>query len=235
MIATNGLLEFAKRQRIGNKRFAMREIDVDGVKIETRQIMKAQMRDGRDERRDVVQDVETGMIGTRSSRNVEMQLPNKSVINFATTQHIIWIARHAAAIFAHPLQIMRIVSANLKSPGIPRPKALALGAKHLVAALSLVNKNLAIGAWFSVLLQERNRRKRVGIANMCVIIPGGLEFPAMCTGVLVASGTLPSGRHKAITVGISTAMYELLNILNLVGALSHQLSLCPIQVILECL
>ena len=58
MIAPNGLLEFAKRQSIGNKSFAMREIDVDGVKIETRQIMKTQMRDGRDESGDVVQDVE---------------------------------------------------------------------------------------------------------------------------------------------------------------------------------
>jgi len=36
----------------------MREIDVDRVKLETRQIMKAQMRDGRDESGDVVQDVE---------------------------------------------------------------------------------------------------------------------------------------------------------------------------------
>jgi hypothetical protein len=36
----------------------MREIDVDGVKLETRQIMETQMRDGRDESRDVVQDVE---------------------------------------------------------------------------------------------------------------------------------------------------------------------------------
>ena len=58
MIASNGLLEFAKRQSIGNKSFAMREIDVDRVKQEPRQIMKAQMRDGRDESGDVVQYVE---------------------------------------------------------------------------------------------------------------------------------------------------------------------------------
>jgi hypothetical protein len=116
---------------------------------------------------------------------------------------------------------MWIVSASFKSPGIPRPKALTLSAKHLVASLGLVNENLAIRAWFSVLLQQSDGCNRVGIANMCIIIPGSLEFPAMCTSVLVASGTLPSGRHKAIALGISTAMDKLLNILNLVGTLSH--------------
>ena len=130
---------------------------------------------------------------------------------------------------------MRIVSTSLKPARIPRPKALALGAKHLVTPLGLVNKNLAIWARFSVLLQQRNRSERVGIANMCIIMPSGLEFPAMGTGVLVASGTLPSGRHKAIAVGISTSMQKLLNILKLVGSLSHQLVLGSIQVILECL
>ena len=57
----------------------------------------------------------------------------------------------------------------------------------------------------------------------------------MGTRVLVASGTLPSGRQKAIAVGISTSMNELVNILKVVGALSHQLILGHIQVILECL
>jgi hypothetical protein len=175
------------------------------------------------------------MIGARSSSNVEMQLPNESGINFASTQNIIRIARKPTAIFAHPLQIVWIVSANFKSPGIPRPKALALGAKHLITSLGLVNENLAIRARFSVLLQQSDGSKGVGIANMCIIIASGLEFPAMCTSVLVASGTLPSGRQKAIAVGISTSMNELVNILKLVGALSHQLILGHIQVILECL
>ena len=130
---------------------------------------------------------------------------------------------------------MRIVSPRFKATRIPRPKALALGAKHLVAPLGLVNKHLAIRARFSVLLQQRNRCKCVGIANMCLIIPSVLEFPAMGTGVLVTSGTLPSGRHKAIAVGISTAMQKLLNIFMIVGSLSHQLVLGSIQVILECL
>ena len=176
------------------------------------------------------------MVGARSGSNVEMQLPNKGMINFASTQDIIRIARHAIGmVFAHPLQIVWIVSAKFKSPSIPRPKALALGAKHLVAPLGLVNKHLAIWTRFSVLLQQRNRCERVWIANMCLIIPVGLEFPAMGTGVLVASGTLPGGRHKAIAVGISTAMHKLLNIFMIVWALSNQLVLGPIQVILECL
>jgi len=153
----------------------MREIDVDGVKQEPRQIMKAQMRDGRDESGYVVRDVENGMVGATSSSNVVMQLPNESGINFASTQNIIGIARHAIGmVFAHPLQIVWIVSAKFKSPSIPRPKALALRAKHLVAPLSLVNKNLAIWTGFCVLLQQRNRCERVGIANMCLIIPVGL-------------------------------------------------------------
>ena len=195
--------------------------------------MKAQMRNGRDNGNDAV--------NFRSCRRIlnlpaiVMQLTKEHSVNFASTQNIIRIARHTAAIFAHPLQIMWIVSASFKSPGIPRPKALALGAKHLIATLGLVNENLAIRARFSVLLQQSDGSKGVGIANMCVIIASGLEFPAMCTSVLVASGTLPSGRHKAITLGISTAMNELLNILNLVGTLSHQLCLGSVQVILECL
>lgn len=156
-------------------------------------------------------------------------------VNFASTQNIVRFARHAAGVFAHPLQIMRIVSANLKSSSIPRPKALTLGAKHLVASLGLMNENLAIGARFSVLLQERNGSNRVGIANMCVIMPGSLKFPAMCTGVLVASCTLPSGREKAIAFRISTAMYELLNIFSVFGSLLHQLVLGSVQVKLECL
>ena len=138
-------------------------------------------------------------------------------------------------VFAHPLQIMRIVSANLKLPGIPRPEPLALRAKHLVASLGLVNEHLTIRARFSVLLQQSNRRERVGIANMCIIIPSGLEFPAMGTRVFVAGGTLPSGRHKAIAVGISTSMHKLLNVFMIVRTLSHQLCLGSVQVILECL
>ena len=54
MIATNGLLESNQGQRVGNKGLAIREIDVDVVNLETRQIMKAQMRDGRENGNDAV-------------------------------------------------------------------------------------------------------------------------------------------------------------------------------------
>ena len=112
-------------------------------------------------------------------------------------------------IIAHPLQIMRIVSASFKSSGIPGPKALALGAEHLVAALSLVNENLAIRAGFSVVLQKSDRSDGVWIANVQRIIASGLEFPAMRTRVLVAGSTLPSGSNESVAVGISTSVNEL--------------------------
>ena len=120
---------------------------------------------------------------------------------------------------------------SLKFAGIPRPKTLALGAKHLVAALGLMNKNLAIGARLGVLLQQGNRSDSVRIANM-VISP---KFPAMRTSVFVASGTLPSGRHKAIAFGISTPMNELLNSggIIVIKAIVYQSMLGQIQVILE--
>lgn len=196
------------------------------------------MRNGRDDGNDFVNVKSEGLVlvlvlNLPASR---MQLCKEMSVNFASTQHIVGIAWHAAgAIFTHPLQIMRIVSASFKLASIPRPKALALGAKHLVASLRFVNENLAIGARFSVLLQQSDGSKSVWIANMCVIIPIGLEFPAMCTRVFVTCSTLPSGRHKAIAVGISTAMNELLNMFNVVRALSYQLVLGSIQVILECL
>lgn len=41
MIAPNGLLEFDKRQSIGNECLARIQIDVDIVNLESRQIMKA--------------------------------------------------------------------------------------------------------------------------------------------------------------------------------------------------
>ena len=181
MIAPNGLLEFDKRQSIGNECLARIQIDVDIVNLESRQIMKSQMRNGGDEGINLFE------IRFRPrSANLVKQISKKAWVNFAPTQHIAGIARHAPTVFTHPLQIMRIVSAKFKLASVPRPKPLALGAKHLVAALSLVNKNLAIGAGFSVLLQQGDGCKRVGIANMLFIIPGSLEFPAMRTGVLVA-------------------------------------------------
>lgn len=159
-------------------------------------------------------------------------MSNEPSVNFASTQNIPKFARHTP-ITTHPLQIMRIVSMSLKFAGIPRPKPLALGAKHLVAALGLMNKNLAIWARLGVLLQQGNRSDSVRITNMFVIITTRLEFPAMCTRVFVAGCTLPSGRHKAIAFGISTTMNELLDVFNLVRTLSHQLVLGSIQISLK--
>ena len=120
---------------------------------------------------------------------------------------------------------------SLKLASIPRPKTLALSAKHLVAALSLMNKHLAIRTRFGVLLQHGNRSNRVRIANMVI----SLKFPAMRTRVFVASGTLPSGRHKAIAFGISTPMNELLTSggIIVIKAIVYDAMLGQIQVILE--
>ena len=73
-----------------------------------------------------------------------------------------------------------------------------------------MNGNLAIRAWFSVVLQHGDRGDGVGVANVRVVIAFGLEFPAMCAGVLVAGGALPCGRDEAVAVGISAAVNELL-------------------------
>lgn len=80
----------------------------------------------------------------------------------------------------------------------------------MVAALSFVNGNLAIRAWFSVVLQHGDRGDGVWVANVSGVIAFGLEFPAMCAGVLVACGALPGGRDEAVAVGISAAVNELL-------------------------
>lgn len=120
---------------------------------------------------------------------------------------------------------------SLELASIPRPKALALCAKHLIATLGLMNKHFAIGTRFCVLLQQGNRSDSVRIANMVI----GLKFPAMSTRVFVASGTLPSGRDKAIAFRISTAMNELLNSggIIVIKAIVYDAMLGQIQVILE--
>jgi len=167
------------------------------------------------------------------------QLCEEVRVNFASAQDIGRIARHAAGlIFTHPLQIMRIVTASFKASGVPGPKALALGAKHLVTTLGLVNENLAIWAGFSVVLQKSDRSNGVGVANVQGIIAFSLEFPAMGTGVFVTGGTLPSGRDEAVAVGISTAVNELFGVVlvhPLCGALTLQLMLGVHQIGLESL
>ena len=174
MIASNGLLESNQRHRVGNKRLAIGKIDADGIKIETRQIMEPQMRNGREQSINLLEMSITIGICINCSTNVVKQLNKKALVNLASTQHIPRFSRHAATIFSHPLQIMWIVSANLKPARIPRPKALALRAKHLITPLGFVNKNLAIRTRFCVGLQKSNGSDSVRIANMCLIIPGSL-------------------------------------------------------------
>ena len=139
-------------------------------------------------------------------RNEVVQLSKEVVVNFATALNVVGVTRHAAGlIIAHPLQEVWVVSASFKASGVPGPEAFALGAEHLVAALGLVNGNLAIGAGFSVVLQKSYGSDGVGVAKVCVV----LEFPAMGAGVLVAGGALPSGRDEAVAGGISAAVNEL--------------------------
>ena len=102
-----------------------------------------------------------------------IQLGKELVINFATANNIGGIARHAAGL-AHPLQIVRIVSASFKSSGVPRPKALALCAEHLVTSVGLVYENLAIGAWFSIGLQKSDGSDGIRVAHMVRIVAIGL-------------------------------------------------------------
>ena len=143
--------------------------------------------------------------------NEVIQLCEEVVVNFATALNVVRVTRHAAGlIIAHPLQVVRVVTASFKASGVPGPKALAQCAEHLVAAFGLVHGNFAIWAWFSVVLQHGDRGDGVGVANVSGVIAFGLEFPAMGAGVLVAGGALPGGRNEAVAVGISAAVNELL-------------------------
>jgi hypothetical protein len=118
--------------------------------------------------------------GVLKSGELRMKLNKEARINFPSTQDISGIARHTAGmIFAHPLQVVRIVTASFKLAGIPRPKTFALSAEHLITAFSFVNKNLAIGARFGVIFEKSDRSDGVGVANMIVIITCGLEFAAV--------------------------------------------------------
>jgi len=54
----------------------------------------------------------------------------------------------------------------------------------------------------------------------------GLEFAAVCTCVLVTSGTLPSGRDEPVAFGIGTAMNEgrVWKVVVMVGILLQELT-----------
>ena len=164
-----------KSELVGNKSLAMIEIDGDAINKEPRQIMETQMRNGRDDGNDRINLFANFMIKNGSASLI--QLGKEVMINFATAKHIVGIARHASSIssvFAHPLQIVGVVSASFKSSGVPRPKALALGAEHLVTSVGLVHENLAIGAGFCVGLQKSNRSDGIRVAHMVRIVAIGL-------------------------------------------------------------
>lgn len=57
----------------------------------------------------------------------------------------------------------------------------------------------------------------------------------MHTGVLVTGGTLPSGRHEAVAVGIGTAMNELrfLRVVHGVMCMTHELIFSDDEIVLE--
>ena len=240
MIAKNGLLEFGKSQRIGNKGFASIEIDGDAIHGEEFKIMKTQMRygiehDGNGTK--VFGDVIIPKIASRHGEvqcsHVMMKMNKEACINFASTQDVTGFAWHAASmIFAHPLKVVRIVSASFKLASVPRPKTFALRAKHLIASLSFVNGNPAIWARFCIIFEKGDGSDGVGIANMVGIIAIGLEFPAVGTCVLVADATLPSGRDEAVAVGISAAVNELVSVISrLTGVMTLQLSFCLYEII----
>jgi hypothetical protein len=158
------LLEFVKSELVGNESLAMIEIDGDAINKETRQIMKSQMWNGRDDGNDGIHIFANVRIKNGSASLI--QLGKEVMINFASTKHVIGIARHACAVFAHPLEVVRIVSASFKSSSVPRPKSFALCAEHLITSVGLVDENLAIRARFSVGLQKSDGSDSVRVAHM---------------------------------------------------------------------
>lgn len=174
VVAANGELEACERYGIGNESLAMAKIECDAVNSETWKFMKAQMRNGCEHVVNRSQMRLNGVVGGNSSANVVVKFGKEVVINFATAKNIAWFAWHAAAILAHPLQVVRVVSASFKSPCIPRPKALALGAEHLITSVGFVNRNLAIRAWLGVVLQSGDGSDSVRIAYMKRIVVRGL-------------------------------------------------------------
>ena len=138
---------------------------------------------------------------------------------------------------AHPLQVVRIVSASFKLAGVPGPKSFALRAEHLITAFCFVNENFAIRARFSIIFEKCNGSDSVGIANMIGIIASGFEFPAIVAGVFLADAALPSGRDEAVAVGIGAAMDELIGVaigMKIGRVMTLQLSFCLNEIIFAC-
>ena len=128
------------------------------------------------------------------------------------------------------------MTASFKLAGVPRPKAFALCAEHLIAAICFVNGNLAIWARFGRGFEKRDRSDGVGIAKVKRIVASGLEFPAMRAGVFLAGSALPSGRDEAVACGIGAAVNELLprRCVGRCGSLALQLSFSLQQIGFEC-
>jgi len=173
-----------------------------------------------------------------------MKLVKEMRINFASAKNIVRIARDAVVlIFAHPVEVVWIVSASFKASSVPRPKSLALCTKHLITSVSLVNENLAIRARFGVGLQKSDGRDGIRIAHMEWIVAISLDFPAMRASVLVTSGTLPSGRDESVAVVMSAAMNEFVSVFVFVSvvmvarsvwSIAYQLNFGVYQIGLEC-
>lgn len=127
MIAKNGLLEFGKSQRIGNKGFASIEIEGDTVNREAFQVMQMQMRYGIEHDGNGAEVFGEVLIPLFARHEIElnrshglMKLNQKACINFASTQNLTGFTWHTAGmIFAHPLEVVRIVSASFKLASVP--------------------------------------------------------------------------------------------------------------------
>lgn len=204
--------------------------------MEKWKILKAQMSDGNEHHENSAEVFRNVVIPKRArakvkfeSVHIALQKNKKACINFATTQNIVRIAWHTAGmIFAHPLQVVWIVSASFKLASVPGPKAFALRAEHLITTLRLVNGNFAVWAWFSVVFEKGDGSDGVLIANMVSIIAIGLGFPAMRACVIFTGGTFPSGRDEAVAVVMSAAMNEYIGGMICVCGriIQHQLTFC---------
>lgn len=201
--------------------------------------MKSQMRDGRQHDVNGAEAFSDVIIPVLASHHVKLHCPDLSVqlnkeasINFTSTQYFAGFTWHATSmIFAHPLQVMRIVSASFKFASVPRPKPLALGAEHLIATFSFVNRNFAIWAWFCVGFEKDHGSNGVGIAYMQRIITIGLDLAAMSASVLLACAAFPSGRYETVAVGISATVNELIGCGGSGRIMTLQLTFCLYKIV----
>ena len=116
-----------------------------------------------------------------------VKLGRKSPVDFATTLNVSRVTRHSSTsgttAFAHPLQVVRIVSSFFNASRFPGPQILARRAEHLVTSFRLVNVDSTSGtrAGFRVRFHELDGFNRVWIANMRIsfFLCGSLDFVAV--------------------------------------------------------